>query len=36
MRVLLADDHKLVRDALEFYCSRLADNVEVLQAETYD
>ena len=36
MRVLLADDHKLVRDALAFYCSRLADDVEVLQAETYD
>ena len=36
MRVLLADDHKLVRDALAFYCSRLGDDVEVLQAETYD
>ena len=36
MRVLLADDHKLVRDALAFYCSRLDDEVEVLQAETYD
>ncbi len=36
MRVLLADDHKLVRDALAFYCSRLDDDVEVLQAETYD
>ena len=36
MRVLLADDHKLVRDALAFYCSRLADDVEDLQAETYD
>ena len=36
MRVLLADDHKLVRDALAFYCSRLADDVEVLHAETYD
>ena len=36
MRVLLADDHKLVRDALAFYCSRLADDVEVLQADTCD
>ena len=36
MRVLLADDHKLVCDALAFYCSRLDDDVEVLQAETYD
>ena len=36
MRVLLADDHKLVREALAFYCSRLDDDVEVLQAETYD
>ncbi len=36
MRVLLADDHKLVRDALAFFCSRLDDDVEVLQAETYD
>ena len=36
MRVLLADAHKLVRDALAFYCSRLADDVEVLQAEIYD
>ena len=36
MRVLLANDHKLVRDALAFYCSRLGDDVEVLQAETYD
>ena len=36
MRVLLADDHKLVRDALAFYCSRLGDDVEILQAETYD
>jgi two-component system nitrate/nitrite response regulator NarL len=35
MRVLLADDHKLVRDALAFYCTRLDDEVEVLQAETY-
>ena len=35
MRVLLADDHKLVRDALAFYCTRLAEDVEVLQAETY-
>jgi len=33
---LLADDHKLIRDALAFYCSRLDDEVEVLQAETYD
>ncbi len=36
MRVLLADDHKLVRDALAFYCSRLADEVEILHAETFD
>ena len=26
----------MVRDALAFYCSRLADDVEVLQAETYN
>lgn len=35
IRIVLADDHKLVRDGLRFYLSRLAEETEVLEAETF-
>lgn len=36
MRVLLADDHNLVRDALKNYIERLEPSVEILTAESLD
>jgi two-component system, NarL family, nitrate/nitrite response regulator NarL len=36
MRVLLADDHNLVRDALKNYIERLDPSVEILTAESLD
>ena len=35
MRILLADDHVLVRDALKSYIERLADDAAVLVASTF-
>lgn len=35
MRILLADDHVLVRDALKSYIERLADDAQVLVASSF-
>ena len=35
LRVVLADDHDLIRDGLQPYLERLADVVEVLEATTF-
>ncbi|MFQ5783875.1 MAG: response regulator [Alphaproteobacteria bacterium] len=36
MQILLADDHRLVRDGLKFYFDRLGPDVDVIEAETFD
>lgn len=35
MRIVLADDHALVRDGLKPFLIQLADNVDLLEAETF-
>ncbi|MGC2854340.1 response regulator transcription factor [Novispirillum sp. DQ9] len=36
MRIILADDHELVRAGIRPFLDELADNVEVVEAESYD
>ncbi len=36
MDILLADDHRLVRDGLKFFLERLGPDVKVAEAETFD
>lgn len=36
MRVVLADDHELVRNGLRFYLERLAPEVAIVEASTFD
>ena len=36
MRILLADDHRLVRDGIRFFLVRLASDVTIIEAETFD
>lgn len=36
MRLLFADDHNLLRDALKNYLVKLADNVEIMEASSLD
>ena len=36
MQILLADDHRLVRDGIRFFLVRLASDVTIIEAETFD
>lgn len=36
MRIVLADDHRLVRDGIKFYLSRLASSAQILEAGTFE
>ena len=36
MQILLADDHRLVRDGLKVFLERLASEVDVVEAATFD
>ncbi len=36
MHILLADDHRLVRDGLKFFLDKLGPEVSVIEADTFD
>ncbi|MBT5414508.1 MAG: response regulator transcription factor [Rhodospirillaceae bacterium] len=36
MRIIFADDHEVVRHGLRFYLERLADDVEIVEAGTFE
>ena len=36
MYILLADDHRLVRDGLKFFLDKLGPEISIIEADTFD